>query len=191
MTVLVSVDRYQVITGDTDSATAQVETAIADAGRLLADDLGRPDILYGTHTETLQLWPHPQTGVAQAYPSVVPVHSESTGLEVRDDVIYGASPDSSPSLDAYGAPPTAATLTYTAGWKADGTGRAKTPGLVERDLAWCAHALLRPSATTRIPAGATQVKLGDAAVTFASPQTPGAAGIVWSKATMRWKRRTP
>jgi hypothetical protein len=71
------------------------------------------------------------------------------------------------------------------------TGRAKTPGLVERDLAWVAHSLLRPTAATRIPAGATAVKLGDAAVTFARPQTPGAAGIVWSRATMRWRRRTP
>ena len=191
MTVLVTVERYQLLTGDSDTATARVEDAIADAGRLLADDLGRPDILYGTHTETLQLWPHPQTGVAQAYPSVVPVHSESTGLEVRDDVIYGASPDSAPSLDAYGAPPTAATLTYTAGWKSDGTGRAATPAGVESDVVWAAYRLLRPAEQVSVPVGATSVRLGDASVTYATPRQPGTVGVSWSRPTLAWRRRSP
>lgn len=191
MTVLVTVERYQLVTGDTDSATARVEDAIADAADLLADALGRPTVVYGDHTETLPLHPHPRTGVAQAYPNVIPVESEANGLTVSDDIIYGASPDGSPALDAWGSPPTASTLTYTAGWSATGTGRHRTPGYVERDVAWVAHFLLHPATQPRLPAGATSVRLGDAAVTYATPQTPGAAGVQWSPQTKRWKRRSP
>ena len=94
MTALVSVDRYQLITGDTDSATAQVEAAIADAAALLADELGWPGVLLDDYTETLPLAQDPYTGVLIAFPTVRPVHSEADGLTVRDDVIFGASPTS-------------------------------------------------------------------------------------------------
>lgn len=181
MTVLVSVDRYQVITGDTDSATAQVETAIGDAADLLADELGWPGVILDDYTETLPLAQDPWTGVLIAFPTVRPVHSEANGLTVRDDVVYGATPVSS----------VATTLTYSAGWAADGTGRAKTPAGVERDVAWVAHMLLHPADRPQVPAGASSVQLGDARVSFAAPVAPGQAGIVWSKATRAWRRRSP
>lgn len=189
--VLVSVDRYQVITGDTDSATAQVETAIGDAADLLADELGWPGVILDDYTETLPLAQDPWTGVLIAFPTVRPVHSEANGLTVRDDVVYGATPVSSPSFYGLASPPVATTLTYSAGWAADGTGRAKTPAGVERDVAWVAHMLLHPTDRLQVPAGASSVQLGDARVSFAAPVAPGQAGIVWSKATRAWRRRSP
>lgn len=188
--VLVSVDRYQVITGDTDSATAQVETAIGDAADLLADELGWPGVILDDYTETLPLAQDPWTGVLIAFPTVRPVHSEAEGLTVRDDVIYGATPASSPFFGT-ASPPLAADLTYSAGWDAAGTGRAKTPAAVERDVAWVAHMLLHPADRPQVPAGATQVRLGDAAITLAAPAAPGTLGVVWSKATRAWRRRSP
>lgn len=189
MTVLVSVDRYQVITGDTDSATAQVETAIGDAADLLADELGWPGVVLDDYTETLPLAQDPWTGMLMAFPTVRPVHSEAEGLTVRDDVIYGATPASSPFFGT-ASPPLAADLTYSAGWASDGTGRARTPAYVERDVAWVAHLQLHPADRAQVPAGATSVQLGDARVSFDGPQAPGAAGIVWSRGTRAWRRRS-
>ena len=192
MTVLVTVERYQLLTGDTDTASARVEQALTDATGLLADALGRPSVLYGTHTESLHLYAHPVTGVAMAFPNVVPVHSEANGLTVQDDVVYGASPDSVPgSFEAFGAPPTAATLTYTAGWKSDGTGRAATPAGVESDVVWAAYRLLRPTDQVSVPVGATSVRLGDASITYATPRQPGVASVAWSRPTLAWRRRSP
>ena len=78
------------------------------------------------------------------------MHSESEGLTVRDDVIYGATPASSPFFGT-ASPPLAADLTYSAGWDAAGTGRAKTPAYVERDVAWVAHLQLHPADRPRSP----------------------------------------
>lgn len=189
MSVLVSVDRYQVITGDTDSATAQVEAAIADAADLLADELGWPGVVLDDYTETLPLAQDPWTGMLMAFPTVRPVHSEAEGLTVRDDVVYGASPASSPFFGT-SSPPLATDLTYSAGWASDGTGRARTPAYVERDVAWVAHLQLHPADRPQVPAGATSVRLGDAAITLAAPAAPGALGVVWSRATRAWRRRS-
>jgi len=189
VTALVSVDRYQLITGDTDSATAQVEAAIGDAAALLADELGWPGVILDDYTETLPLAQDPYTGVLIAFPSVRPVHSEAEGLTVRDDVIFGASPTST-TFYGVGAPPAATELTYTAGWSATGDGRARTPAYVERDVAWVAHLQLHPADRAQVPAGATSVQLGDARVSFDGPQAPGAAGIVWSRGTRAWRRRS-
>ena len=58
-------------------------------------------------------------------------------------------------------------------------------------MAWVAHMLLHPTDRLQVPAGATSVQLGDARVTLDRPAAPGTTGIVWSKATRAWRRRSP
>lgn len=175
MTMLVTVDRYQVLTGDTASAASAVSARIEDAQGLLVDALGRPGITLDDYTETLPLSPS-----GAAYPGVVPVVTPPAGVDMVLGAFEGCSIDGSPFPGGY--PPTT-TVTYTAGWAAD-----TVPTSVEIDLAWAAWRLLNPTAPT--PPGATSIANGDASMTLAAASTGSAVdGVGWSRATLRWRRR--
>lgn len=192
--MLVSVMTYREITGDSETATAEVTRVLTEAQQLLEDDLERP-LEQASFTESLLMVPDPVTGVAMVFPRVTPIISVDGGLSFQDGVIYGPTPTSSPSFDAFGSPPTVAEVTYTGDFDPDETDSSEpdyVPRYLTQDVAWAAWQLLQPStATSEIPSGATSVRVGDVAVTFDGPQHPGATEIRWSRQTLRWKRRHP
>jgi len=189
MTALVcSVERYRAITGDTASATGEVEDAIGDAQALLEDELGR-QVGYAARTESCVVRFAPTTGGTFVVPSVAPIHSATEGT-VEGGVIRAVTPISSPGFDALSARPLAS-VTYVAGWDRTITDRADTrcvPACVERDVAIAAKGLLDRSATT-FPEGATSVRSGDVAVTFGGSGAPGVSAPDWSRQTLRFRRR--
>lgn len=191
MSLLVTVARYQVITGDTTAAASAASAAIEDATSLLSEALGRPEALKSVErTETMHV---DTAGVVR--PLAVPV-TVAAGYDFDTAALYGAAPDSTPfrGLEASDLPATVS-VTYTGGWverQANAGAVNALPAAMERDIAWAAHALSHP-ASGAAPAGATSVSLGDAAVSYGPSGAPARAedGVAWSKATMRWKRRLP
>lgn len=186
--------RYVTLTGDTTSASAEVEQALTDAQGLLEDALSRP-LDYATYTETLPLVPDPNTGWFMSFPTVFPVAYSSDGLFVQFDTIYGGSPISSPITpgDFLGIVPPTASLTYVAGFdgaQTDRTQRNFVPPSVERDIIWAAYHLLRPALALAVPVGMKSATSGDVSATFSGAQFPNTFGVNWSRQTMQWKRRT-
>lgn len=183
--MLVTYERYVEITGDTTTASATVEARLVDAQGLLEDTLGRP-LETGERTERMRIYN--VDGVATVYPSAVPVTDAGDYTQVGDGLV-GATPIGGV---AFGVPQGHAEVVYTGGFDPDETDPdepAYLPRSIERDIAWAAHALTHhPS--SQIPAGATSVRLGDAAVTYAKP-TSGGSPVSWSPATLRWRRRLP
>lgn len=176
--------RYRVITGDTATASATVETALVDAQRLLEDELGRE---LETAVRTEQLAPAADGSV---YPTVTPVTSLPTGVTVANDVVYGATPGGFP--DDWTAAGGFVDLVYTGGFdpgQTDRTARDYLPRCIERDVCFAAYWLIRPGVALSAPAGATAVRLGDAAVTYATGTVTSKAGVQWSPETLRWRRR--
>lgn len=173
MTLIVSVERYQVITGDTTSDGGLVSARIEDAQGLLADELARPGITLGEYTETLPLSP-----AGTAYPSVTPVTVPPTGVDYVLGGFDGCSIDGSP----FPVKPYTTTVTYTAGWDA-----ATAPNCVIYDLAWAAYRLghMTPPAA----GGATQVSVGDVSVTYPEGAPAGVDAVTWSDETKRYRRR--
>lgn len=191
--MLVSVMQYREITGDSETATAEVERVLTEAQGLLEGELRRP-LEQQSYTETLVLLSDPRTGVALAFPTVTPIVSVDGDLSHVNGVIYGATPTSSPFVDAFAGPPTTTTITYVAGFdpeEDDPTSRFYTPRQIVRDIAWCAKALLAPlDAPSTVMAGATSVSVGDVSVTFGDEQAPGEVGVRWSCGSLEWKRRS-
>lgn len=175
MTLLLTAERYEIITGDTTTAASAVSARLDDAQGMLAAALGRSQITLGEVTETLPLSPS-----GAAYPGVIPVVAAPDGVVYRLGAFEGCPVDGGPFPDSR---PYSTTLTYTAGWSAD-----TVPVPVEIDLAWCAWRLLHPTAPT--PAGATAIANGDASMTFSTPSTGSVVdGIGWSRQTMAHRRR--
>ena len=172
--MLISVDRYRVITGDSSTAATAVSAAVETAGDLLGEELGWPGgVESAERTETL--------GVLEGrvYPSAVPI-TVAAGFTIDGHALRGATPQWADIFeDVDGAP--VATVTYTGGWTS-----ATVPASVERDVAWAARALLNPAEALSVPAGATSVRLGDASVSYGRPQSPGTAGVAWSRKTLGW-----
>lgn len=180
---LVTYTRYVAITGDTTSASATVLDRLADAQQLLEDELGRPGLLEddgADKTERLLIRYDGSLG-ATVFPSALPI-TDAGDLTQAGALLTGASPDSSPSFVVSGEQ--WATVTYRGGFTP-----ATVPQSIERDIAWAAYHLLRPSEAAAVPAGATSVRLGDAAVTFAKPTGGGMQGVSWSSQTMRHRKR--
>lgn len=174
MTLIVTVERYQVITGDTPTDRAAVSALIEDAQRLLADELGRPGITLDDYTETLPLSP-----AGAAYPGVTPVVAAPAGIDYVLGAFEGCTVDGGPFPSR---PPYTTTVTYTAGWDA-----ATAPNCVIYDLAWAAYQL--GHATPPGAGGATQVTLGDASVTYPGGAPAGVDAVTWSDETRRYRRR--
>lgn len=173
--MLVTYARYLAITGDGTSDPGQVEEALADAQALLEDTLRRP-LESGERTERLRVLD------GLVYPAATPI-TDAGDLTVEGDALTGASPSS--LLGGVFDSTDHATVTYTGGFTAD-----TVPACIERDIAWAAHGLVRPLVASGVPVGATSVRLGDAAVTFAKPAS-GGVQVGWSPQTLRYRRRLP
>lgn len=172
--LLLTVERYQVITGDTASDGEAVSARIEDAQGLLADELGRPGITLGEYTETLPLSP-----AGTAYPNVIPVVTPPDDIEYALGGFDGCSVDGGP----FAGRPYTTTVTYTAGWD-----ESTVPTCVALDLAWAAYTLAHPAAP--VAPGATSVALGDAQVSYGPGGAPtGSEQVSWSDETLRYRKR--
>lgn len=190
--LLCSVLSYQQITGDSVTATADVDRELRNAQQLLEEELSRP-LLQAERTETCPLLPDPETGMLAAFPIVTPI-IDAGGLTVRFDAVFGATPVSTPltAADYNGIYPVVAQVTYTGGFDPDQTdpsARDYVPTPMRRDLAFVAYHLLRPALVTAAPTGATSVRVGDVGATFTKPQNPAEVGISWSRNTLQYRRR--
>jgi hypothetical protein len=186
--MLVTVARYRAITGDYSTQASAVSAAIERAEEDLTEVLERP-LAEAERTERMTptrdgwLWP-------KATPIVVATDHTINGLGLEP----AWSSSSWPCRDAVD-------VTYTGGWverTANPSAPNRLPLCIEEDLAWRARAIVCPDADGidlfQIPAGATSVRLGDAAVSFAGTGTPGAArseagGRRWSRRTLGYRYR--
>lgn len=183
--MIVTVATYRAITGDSATATVTISAKLERAEEMLADELGRPDGLHQA-TRTERLWP---TRDGYLWPTYTPLVS-ATGYDVDGDGLRGvfgpAWPDSDGSADA----------TYVGGWverSANPTATNRLPAYIEEDLSWAAWALARATTPSPYPAGAVNVRLGDASVTFGSdgaPANPGAGRVKWSRRTLAHRSTT-
>lgn len=190
--MLVTTSRYTVITGDATTAASAVSGALTDAQALLEEHLRRP-LEKKARTETMRV---EQDG--KLYPRVTPIVTITTpaGLQHFEGVIYGGLPDSSQGFVGFFPPvdPPTLAVTYTAGFdgaETDPEAATYLPRDIEAAIAWAAYARLRPSDFASLPAGATSVRLGDAAVTYKA----GGTGvldrqIVWPASVRKYARRS-
>lgn len=155
MTIL-TVQRYLELTHDTDSVPSAIEAALADAQIEIEDELGRA-LESDERTETLFV-----SSNGRAYPSVTPVTDAGDYEVINNGVVV--SDFFSPALDFITGQPSQVEITYTGGYTAE-----TIPYRLERALADAAYDQLHSTSTSEFPAGATSVRLGDAAVTFAEP----------------------
>jgi len=180
---LVTVARYRLITGDTTSLAASVVDAIALAEELLADALCRP---LASAERTEKMWPDAE---GRLWPSATPITAAGS-YTIDGNGLIGVFGPGWP--DTTGA----VSVVYTGGWveRTANPGAANAlPTCIEADLAWVAKSLVAPDASaTQYPAGATSVRLGDAAVTFGpdGPPRPGVASVRWSRPTLRYRYHT-
>lgn len=178
---------YARITGDTSPSAAAFASAASSAQELCEDELSRPGRLeLGTRTEQCDVELD-----GTIYPSATPVISVEGGALVHNDVVFGASVDTTifsgyfPSTE-----PQTATITYVGGYDSD-----SAPEHLKRDLAWVTYAILRPQgvATGVGFEGAESVRVGDVAITFGTNGQGGASvrGVDWSPATLRLREQHP
>lgn len=161
----VTVDGYRVHTGDRTTAATVVTGALVEAEELLVEELRR-DLAWGSRTEKLRIYPD-----GAVYPSAWPI--TTAALPIAGRALLGAAPDATPFVGVYGdVTVNLATVTYTGGFD-DGTHSEPLP----RALAHAIYDLARALASDMAPgpAGATQVRVGDVAITYAN--TAGLSGL--------------
>lgn len=181
--MLLTVERYRAITGDTTSTPSEVTARIELAEGELAEVLDRP-LAHSARTETLT-----PTRDGRLWPRATPI-TVADGWTIDGISLIGPGPLSAPMT--WPDQPTSIEVTYSGGWverTANPAAANAVPACVERDLAVAAYVVGHPTAlTSTIPAGATSVRLGDAAVTFGAS---GASGnVVGDQLRKAWSRRT-
>ena len=195
MSVLVLPSRYALITGDNVSASGDVAEALLEAQALLEEELGRE---LGSASRTERMYPD-QYG--RAYPRVTPITVAPPGLQIDGHILYSISPFR--ALPEFIFEGNWIDLTYTGGFverSANLNAPNALPHHMERDLCWAAFRALRPAqfqAMATAPAGASQMVVGDARIMFGNRGAPGEVRVgsdsitdpVWSKATLRYRRR--
>jgi hypothetical protein len=175
--MLLDPNRYRLITGDQTTSTSEITAAAETAQDWLEADLGR-ELEYGVRVDVLEIMPD-----GTVYPPVLPLHAVDD-YEWFAGTVYGVGQALDFTSSQLG--PYRATISYTGGYAA-----SAVPADIEADLAWATYQILRPADVTAIPAGATSVRLGDAAVTFAGPigRTRGSSTVQWSPGVWRYRRR--
>lgn len=173
---LLTVERYEIITGDTGGAASAVSARIEDAEELLADFLDRP-LAEAEQTETLL--PDSQ---GRLWPRATPI-SDSGDYQVEGLALLSTPFGFSTFLGGE----TGVTVTYTGGWTTD-----TLPAYVERDLAWATYRLLHPSTSlASLPPGVTSARLGDAALTWDGPAPSLGSTDGWWSVRTRGHRYRP
>lgn len=179
--LLVTIARYRAITGDTATQSVDVSAKIEHAQDLLADALDR-ELAEDEYTETL--WP---TRDGYVWPRNLPLVSCDTHTIDGDGLRWGVLGDI--LVDPpFGA--SSGSFTYVGGWverTANPTAANRLPKYIEDDIAWAAKALLGAGVASQFPAGATNVQLGDASVSFGPDGAPAndTSAVKWSRRTLR------
>lgn len=195
MTLLVTAERYQMITGDTTSAASAVTGALIDAQALLEEELQRE---LPERERVERMYPD---RYGRVYPRVTPITSPPDGLTVDGDGLLSTGPFR--TVPGFIFEGNWVDITYTGGYverTANPDASNRLPEHVERDLSWCAFRALNPSAFQAMalaPAGASRLQQGDAMIVFgnrgASGEirvgTDGLTDPVWSKHTLRLARK--
>lgn len=181
---LVSYARYVTVTGDSTSASASAVDALARAQDLLEDELCRIGLLEDDSVdkvERLRLYEDSVLG-GTVYPGGLPITSDGDYTQAGE-TLTAVGPDAGPVM--WRIPEQRwATVTYRGGYTS-----STVPAYMERDIAVAAYQLLHSNVLVGVPAGATDVALGDARIGFASPAAGGSFGIGWSRETLRHRRR--
>lgn len=185
--MLVTVVRYQAITGDTSTAASAVSALVEDATALAEEDLRRP-LEQAERTETM--WPD---RCGWLWPLAVPL-VDGGDYTIDGD---GLKPGVTGAVPYFPEPTASRAITYTGGFlerSANPSASNRLPAHIERDLAWAAYALGHgDELLAGLPTGASSVSVGDLSVSFeagAAAQSATDVRIRWSRATMRHKRRT-
>lgn len=156
--MLVSVDRYRLITGDSASAASAVSAAVEEATDLLSEELGW-SIESAQRTESLPVVD------GRLYPAAVPITVVPDGFTVDGYSVLGSGAGSLPVFlverSERGGQRTS--LTYTGGWTDE-----TLPASLRRAICWAAYTMVRPGDVAELIrfAGASSVSLGDASVDY-------------------------
>jgi hypothetical protein len=188
--MIVTVATYREITEDTTTLDTLVSARLEDAVDRLEELLDRP--LEQASRSELMIPMRDGT----LMPRANPVIAAPSGWIVDGNVLIGgvliAWPD--PLNPLIPGP----TLTYTGGWverNANPNATNRLPWSIVEDLCWYAWHLgqTRRTAAIAAPAGATSVRLGDAAVTFGPNGAPApssaASRYCWSATTLAYRYR--
>lgn len=190
---LVTVERYQAITGDTATPSPAVSARLEDATDLLEGELGGRLLRHATRTETMYV-----DRQGRVYPKALPI-TDGGAYTIDGATLRGPFPTAWPDLVS--GPVDSLSITYSGGYverTANPSAVNRLPVFVEADIAWQAYYLGHPEAATGlvgVPAGALNVALGDAQVSSsvtAGGIQRGATAVtagVWSPQTLRLRRR--
>lgn len=182
--MLVTVERYRAITGDTTTAASAVSALVEAATEELEEILDRP-LEHAEHTERLIA-----TRDGKLWPRATPI-TAATGFTIDGLALLGARTFDWPSGGFWPFTEAAGVdVTYSGGWTSD-----NVPRCIERDLAEAAKILgTAIPAGIAVPAGVKSVSVGDQSLTFAdNAPTGGARSIalqgVWSRRTLSYRYR--
>lgn len=174
---LLDVAAYRRLTGDSTTPDATVTAALTDAQRLVEEYLRRP-LEKAERTEQLRVY-RLGDGRRIVYPSATPITAVPAGLIVEGVGVTGQ--DLLSGFAAWLGSETGHTsLTYTGGYTA-----AQLPLTIGREIARLAQQLTQPVAA--VPAGATDVRVGDVSVSYAVPTGGPLDGA--ARAALRGYRR--
>lgn len=183
--MLISVDRYAEITGDSTSASAVVETAILDAQGLLESELHRP-LELAERTERMRRFCD-----GRVYPSATPITAGPSG-----STIYGAGlADAGPAGSFLQPADEYVSVTYTGGFDPAETDRAEVtyvPVELQRAVAFAAQAIIgADTGSLDVPEGATSVSVGDVSISWGPGGSPASGEVTFPRRLVRrWRHRT-
>lgn len=176
--MLIDIDRYRTITGDTTSASAVVEAAVVEAQHLLEERLRR-GLELDERTERVKLFPD-----GAVFPSATPLVAVPAGATVQGAAVLGAGPSGT-----FLRPDDHTTLTYTGGYDPDEddvSAATYVPVELARAVAWAAKAIIdRAAATLEIPEGAISVRVGDVAVSWGPGGAPAGGEVIFPASLVR------
>lgn len=181
---MITAARYVELTGDTETVASAVNEAVADAVSELEEYLDRP-LAHGERTERIS-----PDRAGRIWPKATPL-TDGGDYTIDGLALIGSWPY--PSILN---PDSQLEVTYTGGWadaRLEDPVGSPLPLCIQRDLAWVAYRLLHPTApgASVAPAGATSVRLGDAAVSYGPGGAPDGIGADtsawWSSRTKRYR----
>lgn len=180
--MLVSVTRYQAITGDTTTAASACLALIEEATEELEEVLQRP-LKVAERIERMI-----PTRDGYLWPKATPI-ATVTGYTIDGHGLIGTRPF---DILAPGYPlhqPAGVEVTYTGGWTDE-----TVPHCIARDIALAAYVLGHPNAVgISAPVGAKSVSVGDQSVTWVTAAPGNAAATrlagVWSRRTLSYRYR--
>lgn len=149
--MLVSTDTYRRLTSDVTTLPGDVEEALLEAQRAVEEALDGRVLEYGTYTETLPVYGD------RVYPKATPI-AEAAGNDIVGHSVVV------PLNGIFWQKVTTYDLTYSGGFTTQ-----TLPVALRNAIIATAQDQLQGASSTAYPTGATNVKLGDASVTFAEP----------------------